>query len=142
MLLAVTLARMQSRDTGERPQGQRQDPFSKEQTSFTIPLFFQSLSGDILSPHNVRTQTQTLNRIQEIIKELCYQGSSAPQCEAPRSLMNEIGTDNPDEIKLLLSNKGKDYDYFATFLGKKCWQRFLLFCDTTIFILCCLMICA
>jgi hypothetical protein len=117
---------MQSRDTGERQQGQRQDPFSQEQTSFTIPLFFQSLSGDILSPQNVRTQTQTLNRIQEIIKELCYQGSSAPQCEAPRSLMNEIGTNDSDEIKLLLSNKGKDYDDFATFLGKEFLPQFVI----------------
>ena len=117
MLLAVTLARMQSQVHGEPLSGQRFAPFSEEQKIFSIPFFFHSLSGNVLSEHNIRTQEQVLSRTRDIVKSMCYQGKYVPECAPPMTLMSELGINNSSEIKLHLSKTGKDNDLFTTFLG-------------------------
>jgi len=117
MLLAVTLARMQSQVHGEPLSGQRFAPFSEEQKIFSIPFFFHSPSGNVLSEHNIRTQEQVLSRTRDIIKSMCYQGKYVPECAPPMTLMSELGINSSSEIKLHLSKTEKDNDLFTTFLG-------------------------
>lgn len=114
----MTLARIQSRNVKQNAAGERFEPFSEVQTIFTIPFFFQSLSGDILSPQNIKTQEQLLNSTREIVNDLCYQGKYAPKCSPPRTIMRELGTYDSAEIKLQLSERGKEHDSVAPFLGE------------------------
>jgi hypothetical protein len=111
---------MQSKNVEASAAGQRFEPFSEEQTIFTIPFFFQSLTGDILSPQNIKTQEQLLKNTREIVKDLCYQGKYAPECAPPRTIMREVGTYDSAEIKLKLRERGKKHDSVAPFLGESC----------------------
>ena len=118
VLLTVMLAKMQAKDTGEHVQGQNFAPLSQEHTAFTIPFFFQSLSGDVLSEENIKAQEQVLSRAGQIVKDVCYQGKYAPSCAPASSLMNELGTQDSAAVKAQLMEAGRDHEPFISFLGK------------------------
>jgi len=84
--------------------GKLEEPFSVESFRESITFFFQSKSGNSLTPENVATQKSVLQAATNIVASHCLRDQTTDECVAPFSLAESLGTDDTAKIVQHIQN--------------------------------------